>query len=91
MPHESPFVESGTVPQIDAETPLYLAKFTMQIFGHVPGTVGTKLFAHTFLLYAQGTAAPKRLYPLHGESPYIAGWESPYTHDESRTVDKYIL
>ena len=22
---------------------------------------------------------------------YIAGWESPYTHDESRTVDKYIL
>jgi len=26
-----------------------------------------------------------------GKNLYNAGSESPYTHDESRTVDKYIL
>ena len=46
--HESPFVESGTVPQIDAETPLYLANLGTYL--HLSGTA---LFAHTILLCTQ--------------------------------------
>lgn len=37
---------------------------TLQILGTYLVRLGTTLFAHTFLLFVQGTAVPKRLYPL---------------------------